>query len=85
MISVAWKHPNVFVGCDAHSPRYWDPSFVRFINSRGQDKVLFGTDWPVVPFDKAIKEIDELELKPSAKKKLLFDNAVRVYRLEQWV
>jgi hypothetical protein len=41
MISVAWKHPNVFVGTDAQAPRYWDPSLVRFINGRGQDKVLF--------------------------------------------
>jgi hypothetical protein len=85
MIAVAWKHPNVCIGCDAHSPRYWDPSFVRFINSRGQDKVLFGTDWPVVPFDKAITEIDALDLKPAAKEKLLFGNAVRVYKLEHWV
>ncbi|MBI2221979.1 MAG: amidohydrolase [Acidobacteria bacterium] len=85
MISVAWKHPNVFVGCDAHSPRYWDPSFVRFINTRGQDKVLFGTDWPVIDFERARREIDELDLRERPKQKLLCENAVRVYKLEQWV
>ncbi len=85
MISVAWKHENVFIGSDAHSPKYWDPSFVRFINGRGQDKVLFGTDWPVVDFERAMKEIDALELKEGPKRKLLFDNAVRVYGLESWV
>jgi hypothetical protein len=85
MIAVAWKHPNVYVGSDAHSPRYWDPSFVRFINSRGQDKVLFGTDWPVVDFERARREIDDLDLREGPKRKLLFDNAVRVYKLEGWV
>ncbi|MCS6805841.1 MAG: amidohydrolase family protein [Acidobacteriota bacterium] len=85
MIAVAWKHPNVYIGTDAHAPRYWDPSLIRFINGRGQDKVLFGTDWPVIEFERAIKEINELELKESVKQKLLYENAVRVYRLEQWV
>jgi hypothetical protein len=85
MISVAWKHPNVYIGSDAHAPQYWDPSFVKFINSRGQDKVLFGTDWPVVDFEKARREIDALDLKEGPKRKLLFENAVRVYRLEHWV
>jgi predicted TIM-barrel fold metal-dependent hydrolase len=86
MISVTWKHPNVFVGCDAHSPKYWDPSFVRFINSRrGQDKVLFGTDWPVIDFKRSVDEIEGLGLKDEVKKKLFWENAVRVYKLEDWV
>lgn len=85
MIAVAWKHPNVYIGSDAHAPRYWDPSFVRFINSRGQDKVLFGTDWPVVEFEKAMTEIAALGIRPEALQKLLFDNAVRVYGLTDWV
>jgi len=86
MISVAWKHPNVYIGCDAHAPRYWDPSFVRFIGSRrGRDKVLFGTDWPVIEFERAVAEIGELDLKEEALEKLFWDNAVRVYGLEDWV
>ena len=85
MISVAWKHKNVWIGSDAHAPRYWDPSFVRFINSRGQDKVLFGTDWPVIDFERSIMEIDALDLKETARKKLLWENAIRVYNLESWV
>ena len=38
MISMAWKHPNVFIGTDAHLPKYWDKTLINFINSRGQDK-----------------------------------------------
>ena len=85
MISVAWKHPNVYIGCDAHAPKYWDPSFVRFIGSRrGMDKVLFGTDWPVVPFKMAMDQIDELGFSEEVRRKLLFENAIRVYGLEDW-
>lgn len=85
MISVAWKHKNVFVGTDAHSPKYWPPALVQFINTRGQDKVLFGTDWPVVDFARAVAEMNVLDLREEPREKLLFDNAVRVYALEKWV
>lgn len=82
MIAVAWKHPNVFIGSDAHAPKYWDRSFVHFINTRGQDKVLFGTDFPVVDFVRARREIEELDLREGPKRKLLRENAVRVFGLE---
>ncbi len=85
MISMAFKHKNVFIGTDAHAPQYWDKSLVKFINSRGQDKVLFGTDWPIIGFERALKEIEELDLRDIPKQKLLWDNAIRVYGLEDWV
>jgi predicted TIM-barrel fold metal-dependent hydrolase len=81
MIAMAWKHPNVYIGCDAHSPKYWPESFVRYVNSYGQDKVLFGTDFPILDFERTREEIEALGLKPEAKKKLLRENAVRVYKL----
>lgn len=81
MIAMAWKHRNVFIGCDAHRPTYWPDSFVKFINSYGQDKVIFGTDFPVLPFEQTRADIEALGLKPAALRKLLRDNAVSVYKL----
>jgi predicted TIM-barrel fold metal-dependent hydrolase len=81
MIAMAWKHPNVYIGCDAHSPKYWPESFVRYVDSYGQDKVLFGTDFPILDFERTRREIEDLGLKPEAKRKLLRDNAIRVYGL----
>ncbi len=85
MISMAWKHKNVYIGTDAHAPRYWAPSLVKFLNGRGQDKVLFGTDWPIIGFERALREIEELGLREGPKNKLLRENAIRVYGLEKWV
>ncbi len=82
MIAMAWKHKNVFIGADAHSPKYWPESFVRFINSFGQDKVMFGTDFPILDFERTRAEIEALGLKPEAKRKFLRDNALRVYKLK---
>ena len=82
MISVAWKHENVYIGTDAYAPRYWAKELVHFANSWGQDKVLFGTDFPVIGFRRAREEIDGLGLRPESKEKLLRGNALRLYRLD---
>lgn len=82
MIAMAWKHQNVFIGSDAHSPRYWPQSFVHYIRSFGQDKVIFGTDFPVLDFARTMAEIDALELPEVPKRKFLRDNAIRIYKLE---
>jgi hypothetical protein len=81
MISMAWKHPNVYISSDAHSPKYWPPTFVQYLNSYGQDKVIFGSDFPVLDFERTRQEIEALGLKPGALKKLLRDNICRVYGL----
>ena len=81
MIAMAWKHKNVFIGCDAHSPKYWPESFVRYINSYGQDKVMFGTDFPVLDFKRTRAEIEALGLRPEPLKKLFRENANKVYKL----
>jgi len=83
MIAMAWKHPNVYIGCDAHSPRYWPASFVNYVNTFGQDKVIFGTDFPVLDFERTRVEIEALDLRPVPKRKLLRDNVLRIYGLEQ--
>ena len=81
MISMAWKHPNVYIGGDAYAPRHWPESFVKYIDSYGQDKVLFGTDWPVIEPQRAIQEIGALGLRPGPQAKLLRGNALKVFRL----
>jgi len=79
LIALAWKHPNVFVATTAHAPRYWDPKFVRFADSRGKDKVLWGTDWPVLDNERGLRELRELGLRPTSLRKLLRENAERVF------
>ena len=81
MIAMAWKHANVYIGCDAHRPTYWPESFVRYMNSFGQDKVIFGTDFPVLDFERTRADFEALNLKPETRRKVLRDNALRIYKL----
>lgn len=79
MIAMAWKHPNVYVAMSGHAPKYWDPKMVHFLNSRGQGKVMWGTDYPLIQHDESLSQIEALDLKPEAKEKLLRDTALKVF------
>ena len=81
MIAVAYKHPNVYIGSDAYAPKYWSAEFVHFLDTFGQDKVLFGTDFPVIDPERARREIAALGLRPESERKFLRDNALRLYKL----
>lgn len=79
MISVADKHRNVFIGTDAYAPRYLDPELVAFMAGWGSQKVLFGTDWPVIPFARALSEMRDHRLPSDAEAAVLGGNAMRIY------
>jgi len=79
MVAMAWKHENVYIVADAHSPKYWPESFVKYIGSYGRSKVLFGTDFPVLDFERTVGEIADLGFKPEVRRLLLRDNALRVF------
>jgi predicted TIM-barrel fold metal-dependent hydrolase len=82
MIAMTWKHANVFIIADAHAPKHWPASFVRYIDSYGQDKVMFGTDFPVLHFKRMRDEVAALGLRPGPLRKFLRDNALRIYGLK---
>jgi predicted TIM-barrel fold metal-dependent hydrolase len=73
----------VYVVADAHSPKYWPDSFVKYVNSYGRSKVLFGTDFPVLDFRRTVDEISELGFKPEVRRMLLRDNALRVFGIAE--
>jgi hypothetical protein len=51
------------------------------MNGRGQDKVLFGTNYPMLFFTPCLSQIEGLGLKPEAQEKFLRLNAMRVFGL----
>ena len=79
MISMAWKHENVFIGVDAYAPKHWPAQIVQYLNTYGRRKVLFGTDWPVIDPERAVREIAELKLRPASQADLMRENALRVF------
>ncbi len=63
-------------------PKHWPDSFNKFVSGWGQDKVLWATDYPILPFKECLDEVDELGLDLKIKKKLLRENALRFFKLD---
>jgi predicted TIM-barrel fold metal-dependent hydrolase len=83
MISMCWKHENVYTAGDAYAPKYWPEAFIHYANSYGKHKVMFGTDWPVIDPIRAVDEFNNLNFKDSSKELVLRENAVRVFSLDK--
>jgi hypothetical protein len=80
LISVCYKWENIWLGIDAWMPKYLKPEVIQFIGSRmGQDRCLWGTNG--LPWKESLDQVEQLGLKPEAKRKLLRDNAVELFRL----
>jgi predicted TIM-barrel fold metal-dependent hydrolase len=78
---MCWKHENVYMAGDAYAPKHWPPQFVHYANTYGREKVLFGTDWPVIDPERAVAEIAQLKMREDAERLMMRDNALRVFGL----
>lgn len=79
MIILAWKHPNVYVETSARPARRWSEELRRFAGGYGQDKVIWATDYPLLPFGRTVQDVYDLGFSPGATAKVLRDNALRVF------
>lgn len=81
LAAVALHKANVYFDLSGWAPKYLPPSVVKDVNSRLQDKALFGSDYPLFPVERWMSEFDTLSLKPEVRQKVLVDNARRVFKI----
>ena len=81
MIAVAWKHPNVYIDTSAYLPRYYPKQLVHFMKTYGKKKVLFGTNFPMLTWDRCVKDVEKLGLSDEVLTLFMFKNAERVFKL----
>jgi predicted TIM-barrel fold metal-dependent hydrolase len=80
-LAVAMHKPLVHIDLSGWSPRYFPPQLVRYANTLLKDKVLFGSDFPVLTPDRWLADFDTLDIKPDVRRLILKDNAARLLRL----
>ncbi len=80
-IAVATHKGNAYIDLSGWSPKYFPPQLVQQANSLLQDKVLFGSDFPLLTPDRWRRDFDNLDIKDEVRPKILKDNAVRLLGL----
>jgi predicted TIM-barrel fold metal-dependent hydrolase len=82
-LAVATHKPNVHIDLSGWSPKYFPPILVRYANTLLRDKVLFGSDFPLLTPDRWLHDFDTLDIKPEVRPLILKDNAVRLLGLRE--
>lgn len=80
-LSVALHKPNVYLDLSGWSPKYFPPVVIQYANTLLQDKVLFGSDYPVLSPERWLRDFEAAPFKDEVRPKILLENARRVLRL----
>jgi uncharacterized protein len=81
MTAVALHKGNVFWEMSGWAPKYFPPQLRTDIRGRLRDKIMFGTDHPSLPFDRLLREWDELGFSSEVMEGVFHRNAERVLGL----
>ena len=80
-LAVATHKPGVHLDLSGWSPKYFPPQLVQYANTLLKDKVLFGSDYPVLTPDRWLADFEKLSIKDEVKPKILKENAARLLGL----
>jgi predicted TIM-barrel fold metal-dependent hydrolase len=80
-LAVATHKPKVYIDLSGWSPKYFPPSLVQYANTLLKDKVLFGSDYPLLTPDRWLSDFEQLPIKAEVRPKILKDNAARLLGL----
>jgi uncharacterized protein len=80
-LSIATHKPRVYIDLSGWSPKYFPPQLVQYANSLLREKVLFGSDFPVITPERWMRDFEKLDLKPEVRPLILKENAVRLFKL----
>jgi predicted TIM-barrel fold metal-dependent hydrolase len=81
-LSVATHKPQVYIDLSGWSPKYFPPQLVQYANSLLKNKVLFGSDFPVITPERWMKDFDSISIKDEVRPKIMKENAARLFGLD---
>ncbi|MCG6952899.1 MAG: amidohydrolase family protein [Betaproteobacteria bacterium] len=81
-LSVATHKPNAYIDLSGWSPKYFEAKLVQYANTLLKNKVLFGSDNPVIQPDRWLADFEKLPIKPEVRPLILKENAVKLLKLK---
>jgi uncharacterized protein len=80
-ISLAMHKPNIWIDLSGWSPKYFPPQLVQYANTLLKDRILFGSDFPLITPDRWLKDFEVAGFRDEVKPLILKHNAMRLLGL----
>jgi hypothetical protein len=80
-ISVALHKEQVWIDLSGWSPKYFPETLVRYANTLLKDRVLFGSDYPLITPDRWLADFEQAGFKDEVRPLVLKENAARLLGL----
>ncbi|MBI5505056.1 MAG: amidohydrolase [Deltaproteobacteria bacterium] len=80
-LAVLLHKGNVFMDISGWSPKYFQPQLIQHANTLLQDKVMFGSDYPMILPDRWLADFAAAPFRDEVREKILWKNANRVLGL----
>jgi predicted TIM-barrel fold metal-dependent hydrolase len=75
-ISVALHKPSVHIDLSGWSPKYFPANLIQYSNTLLKERVLFGSDYPVITPDRWLADFERIDIKPEVRPLILKENAI---------
>lgn len=69
------KYANLRLMTSAYAPKYFPEELLHFMNTRGQNRIMFASDHPVLSFQRCLEEAQGLDLRDGVLEKYLYQNS----------
>ena len=80
-LSVATHKPQVYIDLSGWSPKYFPPILVQYANTLLKNKILFGSDFPVITPERWLEDFSKVAFKDEVRPLILKENAARLLKL----
>jgi predicted TIM-barrel fold metal-dependent hydrolase len=81
-ISICLHKPTVYIDLSGWSPKYFSPTLVQYANTLLKQKVLFGSDYPLLTPDRWLADLEKTGIREDVRPLILKENAVRLFGLK---
>jgi len=82
-ISICLHKANVWIDLSGWSPKYFPPQLVSYANTQLREKVLFGSDFPLITPDRWLADFEQAAFRDEVRPLVLKENAVALLGLSE--
>jgi len=80
-ISICLHKPQVYIDLSGWSPKYFSPTLIQYANTLLKEKVMFGSDYPMLTPDRWIADFEKAPFRDEVRPLILKENAIRIFGL----